>query len=131
MLFREQLTKVIRAWESQNPARAAPFYSKRSDLLFFDFAPLKYRGWKEYAEGVQRLFFDNMPPNSSGVQLSDDFQALSFGKGAVTATTFHFWARMKDGSMIENDGRHTAVWEKQGKKWLIVHDHWSFPFSPK
>jgi ketosteroid isomerase-like protein len=120
----------MKAWEAQDPAKAAPFYSKKVNLTFFDFAPLKYTGWREYAEGVQKLFFDNMPPNSSGIRLSNDFRLHRFGNGAVTTTTFHFWANMKDGTRIEKDGRHTAVWEKTGKKWLIVHDHWSFPFSP-
>jgi ketosteroid isomerase-like protein len=130
-VFSKLLHNVVRAWETQDPAKAAPFYSKKSGLLFFDFAPLKYSGWNEYAQGVQKVFFDNMPPNSNRVDMSEDVQVRRLGKGAVTATTFHFWAKMKDGTTIENDGRHTAVWEKEGKKWVITHDHWSFPFSPK
>jgi ketosteroid isomerase-like protein len=129
--FRKLLHDVVRAWESQDPAKAARFYSKKSGLIFFDFAPLKYTGWKEYAEGVQKTFFDNMPSNSSKVSISEDVQVRQIGTGAVTAATFHFWAKMKDGTTIENDGRHTAVWEREGNKWVITHDHWSFPFSPK
>jgi ketosteroid isomerase-like protein len=129
--FRKMLVDLVKAWETQNPAKAASFYSKKSGLTFFDFAPLKYTGWKEYAKGVQKLFFDNMPPKSSGIKLSDDFQVKRFGNGAVTTSTFHFWAKMKDGTKIENDGRVTMVWEKTGRNWQVVHDHWSFPFSPK
>jgi ketosteroid isomerase-like protein len=28
---------------------------------------------------------------------------------------------------MEVDGRHTAIWEKRGAKWLIVHEHVSAP----
>jgi len=129
--FKDLFDEVVNAWHAQDASKAAPFYSQEPNLNFFDFAPLKFTGWKEYADGVQRMFFDNMPPNSSGFQLSNDFQVKRFGNGAVTNATFHFWAKMKDGSKIENDGRVTTVWEKSGDKWLIVHDHWSFPFSPK
>ena len=130
-IFKKLLDEVVNAWLTQDTSKAAPFYSKEPGLNFFDFTPLKFTGWKEYAEGVQRTFFDNMNPNNSGIQLSNDFQVRGFGNGAVTNATFHFWAKMKDGTKLENDGRITTVWEKSGDRWLIVHDHWSFPFSPK
>jgi ketosteroid isomerase-like protein len=28
---------------------------------------------------------------------------------------------------MEVDGRHTAIWEKHGGKWLIAHEHLSAP----
>jgi ketosteroid isomerase-like protein len=129
--FKGLLDGVMKGWMSQDPAKAAPFYSKKPGLVFYDFAPLKYKGWNDYAEGVRKAFFDKMPPNSSRLKTFDDFQVMNYGNVAVTAVTFHFWAQMNDQTKVESDGRHTAVWEKTGKKWLIVHDHWSFPFSPR
>jgi ketosteroid isomerase-like protein len=35
----------------------------------------------------------------------------------------------KDGKTSPLNGRHTAVWEKIGGKWLIVHDHVSVPMA--
>lgn len=131
VLFKKLFDDVLKAWHTQNSSNPAPFYSKDPGLKFFDFAPLKFTGWKEYSEGVQKTFFDNMPPNSSELKLLDDFQVKRSGNLAVTSATFHFWAKMKDGSKLENDGRVTSVWEKTGDRWLIVHDHWSFPLSPK
>ncbi|MEM0116851.1 MAG: nuclear transport factor 2 family protein [Conexivisphaerales archaeon] len=130
-VFEKLVNGVIKGWASQDPAKAAPYYSKDRNLVFFDFAPLKYTGWKEYAEGVQKLFFDNMPPHSSGFKSISVLKVKKANKLAVTLATFHFWAKMKDGTKIESDGRITTVWEKKENKWLIVHDHWSFPFSPK
>ena len=50
------LEKLFAAWSELNPAKAAPFYAKDADLMFFDIAPLKYNGWSEYAEGVPKAF---------------------------------------------------------------------------
>jgi ketosteroid isomerase-like protein len=33
----------------------------------------------------------------------------------------------KDGSSDSLDWRWTAVWEKEGKDWLIRHEHFSAP----
>ena len=33
----------------------------------------------------------------------------------------------KGGGQTEMDGRHTAIWERRGGKWLIVHEHVSAP----
>lgn len=126
--FKGLLDGVMKGWMSQDPAKAAPFYSKKPGLVFYDFAPLMYRGWDDYARGAQKAFFDKMPPDSSRLKMYDDFQVMSYGNVAITTVTVHFWAQMNDQTKVESDGRHTAVWEKTGKKWLIVHEHWSFPF---
>ena len=36
-------------------------------------------------------------------------------------------ANPKAGGAMEVDCRHTAIWEKGGGKWLIVHEHVSAP----
>jgi ketosteroid isomerase-like protein len=36
---------------------------------------------------------------------------------------------MKDGKGLEADTRQTAIWEKRGGKWLIVHEHVSVPMQ--
>jgi hypothetical protein len=41
----------------ENPAR---FYAKDANLVFFDVAPLKYKNWAAYKEGVQRELFDQI-----------------------------------------------------------------------
>ena len=37
--------------------------------------------------------------------------------------------RNMDGKAMELDIRHTAIWEKRGGKWLIVHEHVSAPLQ--
>jgi len=53
--FRARIEKVWAAWDTMDPANAAPYYTKDADDVFFDIAPLKYRGWNEYAEGAKKV----------------------------------------------------------------------------
>jgi ketosteroid isomerase-like protein len=41
--------------------------------------------------------------------------------------SLHLSIAFKDGKTEEIDARHTAIWEKRGGKWLIVHEHVSVP----
>jgi len=125
--FKKLVTELYKAWESQDVSKPSRFYSKDPDHVFFDFAPIKYTGWKEYAAGVKKTFFDNMPPNASRLAMKDDFKVMRWGNVAVTHSTIDFSARLKNGTKMKETGRHTAVWEKHGPRWQIVHDHWSFP----
>src|SRR4051812_9092966 len=59
---RTTLQQLYAAWSDLNPSKAARFYAKDADLVFFDVAPLKYNGWSEYATGVPTAF----APFSSG-----------------------------------------------------------------
>jgi hypothetical protein len=40
----------------------------------------------------------------------------------------HF-ERKKTGEAVELDGRHAAIWEARGGKWLILDEHFSAPLS--
>jgi len=108
-----------------NPENAAEFYAKDSSLVFYDLAPLKYTGWKDYSDGTKKTFFDNML--SSRLEMHDDFKATRRGNVAWATVTFHLSARLKNAKKIETEGRYTAILEKDGDRWLIVHEHWSAP----
>jgi ketosteroid isomerase-like protein len=36
---------------------------------------------------------------------------------------------MKTGQKKSIEARHTAIWEKRGAKWIIVHEHVSVPYT--
>ena len=40
------------AWNTLNTDNPARFYAKDANIVFFDVAPLKYKGWAEYKRGV-------------------------------------------------------------------------------
>lgn len=122
--FRTLIERYNDAWSTMNPDKAALFYAKDATLVFYDLAPLKYTGWSEYDKGVRNLLggFQSLK-----LTPKDDLRVTRRGNLAWTTVTFHLSAKMKDGSSSESDGRHTAIWERRGGKWLIVHEHVSAP----
>lgn len=123
--FKALIDRYYQAWSSANPDNAAPLYAKDPDLVFYDLAPLKYMGWSEYKTGVQKNFFDNMA--SGKLTPKDDLRVNRHGNWVWTTVTGHLSAKMKNGQALETDFRHTAIWEKSGGKWVIVHEHVSVP----
>jgi ketosteroid isomerase-like protein len=125
--FKELIRQYYEAWSSATTDKPAPLYAKDADLVFFDVAPLKYTGWDEYKVGVQKNLFDNMA--SGALTSKDDLRVTRKGSIAWTTVTGHLSAKMKNGQALEADIRHTAIWEKRGGKWLIVHEHVSVPMQ--
>lgn len=123
--FKALIDRYYEAWSSANPDNAAPLYAKDPELVFYDLAPLKYTGWTEYKAGVQKSFFDHMA--SGKLTPNNDLQVSRHGDWAWTAVTGHLSIKMKNGDALEADFRHTAIWEKRGGRWVIVHEHVSVP----
>lgn len=123
--FKDLIHQYCAAWSTGNTDNPAKLFAKESNLVFYDIAPLKYTGWEEYKQGVQKTFFETM--TTVTLTPKDDLAVTRRGNIAWTSVTGHVSAKMKDGKGLELDYRHTAVWEKRGGKWLIVHDHISTP----
>ena len=123
-VFKQLIERYYSAWNTANPDNAAPLYAPEAGLVFYDLAPLKYNGWGEYKEGAAKLL-----SQFAGAKLTpnDDLKVTRHGKLAWTTVTFHLSGTLKTGAAMELDGRHTAIWEKRGDKWLIVHEHVSAP----
>ncbi len=112
------------AWSTLNPDNAAAMYAKDADAVFFDIAPLKYNGWEEYKAGVKQVFASAA---SASFTPNDDLKVTRRGNIAWTSNTFRGTINQKDGKAMSVTGRHTAVWEKRGGHWIIVHEHVSAP----
>lgn len=125
--FKALMQKNLEAWQTLDPANAAPFYAKQADQVFFDVAPLKYAGWTEYAEGAKKILAGFA---SLKFTLGDDVRTHQHGNLAWATATWHGDAVMKEGAPVPLDGRWTVVWERRGKDWLIVHEHVSIPMAP-
>jgi len=123
--FKALIDQYYAAWSTMNPDNPARFYAKDADLVFYDIAPMKYTGWGEYKEGVVKNFFSAI--TSGKLTPNDDLKVTRRGNLAWTTVTFHLSAKPKAGGEMEIDGRHTAIWEKRGGRWLIVHEHVSAP----
>lgn len=121
------LSKIIAAWNTGDPANAAPYYDKTPADIYFDLAPLEYKGWDEYAAGVKQMFtaFESM-----NFRLHDDARIRNAGNTAWGTVTWSAQGKMKNGNGISMEGRWTCIWEKKASRWLIVHEHFSVPWSP-
>ncbi len=124
---RETLQRLYIAWSDLDPAKAAPFYAKEADLVFFDIAPMKYTSWSEYSAGVPDAF---APYKSGKFILNDDLRVHRQGSLAWATGTWQADLIKKAGGSEHMDGRYTAVLEKRGKEWLVVHEHMSVPPPP-
>ena len=122
--FKELIQHYWQAWSTLDPEKAAPMYAKDADAVFFDVAPLKYKGWTEYKAGVVKVF---ATAASASFAANDDLKVTRRGNVAWTSSTFHGTITQKDGKSMQLAGRHTAVWEKRGGNWIIVHEHVSAP----
>ena len=123
--FKTMIAEYYTAWSTLNPDNAAKYYAKDADIVFFDIAPLKYNAWAEYKAGVIKAFTETM--SSGKLTPNDDLKITHRGNIVWTTVTFHLSAQPKAGGSMEIDCRHTAIWEKRGAKWLIVHEHVSAP----
>ena len=122
--FATLIPELYESWNTLKPANAAKYYAQDPGLVFYDVLPMQYKGWKAYENGVVTLLQDfsafKLLPNK-------DLAVTRKGKVAWTTLTFHLSAKQKNGTAMELDGRHTAIWEKTKGKWLIVHEHVSAP----
>jgi len=124
--FNNLIKRYYAAWNTMNPDNASFLYAQDADLIFFDIAPLKYSGgWREYRDNFKK----NVAPGFSSLKLTpnNDVKVTRRGNMALTTLTFHLSAKQKDGTALEFDGRHTIVWEKRARQWLIIHEHVSKP----
>lgn len=103
-----------------------PFYSKAPENIFFDVAPMQFKGWEEWAKGAQNLFSDY---KSFKLRLATEPIIHNEGNWAWGTYLWRVDAVHKDGKTETLDGRDTAIWQKQGNRWLTVHEHVSIPMS--
>lgn len=125
--FRALTDAYCAAWSTANADAPAKFYAKDDGLVFYDLAPFAYHSWKEYHDGVQKQFFENMA--SGKLTAGKDLRVRRHGMFAWTTVTMHFSEKTKDGKTAETDVRYTGIWEKRGANWLLVHEHLSTPMG--
>ncbi len=123
--FQALMQKISEAWSSTDPSGVAQYYAQGPRHVYYDIAPLKYNGWQEYAEGYKKLMADY---SSVKFTLGPDARAHQRGNMAwATATWKGEMVKKNSGAKETIEGRWTAVFEKRGDNWIIVHDHFSLP----
>jgi ketosteroid isomerase-like protein len=118
------MQKVLDAWSTMNTDEVGKYYDQAPGDVFYDVSPLKYNGWSEYAAGVKKLF-DTL--KSVKFTLNDDATVHHAGNLAWGTATVKMAMVDKGGKTSNLDCRWTALFEKKGANWVIVHDHYSTP----
>jgi ketosteroid isomerase-like protein len=123
-LDKAYLQKIWDGWGSLDGSKQAEFYAK-GPHMFFDVAPLKYNNFDEYSAGVNKEFADY---SGAKFVLNDDTEIHSMGpEHAWVASTVKADMTRKNGKREISTMRWTAIFQKEGGKWLIVHEHVSEP----
>ena len=125
--FRKLVDGLCAAWSSGNVNNPAKYYAKDDSLVFYDLAPFSYGSWKDYQTGVQKEFLDSAA--SLSLTAGKDLKVTRRGTIAWTTVPMHLVEKTKDGKTIDLQVRYTGIWEKRGKSWLLVHEHYSVPLS--
>ncbi len=113
------------AWCTLDPANAAKYYDKAAGDVFFDITPLQYHGWAEYEKGVKPV----LAGFKSCTAKVDEVHMHPAGNATWLTAIVHMDYVTSDGKPGKDDWRWTAVWEKRGGDWKIVHEHVSAPMK--
>ncbi len=113
------------AWCTLDPANAAKYYDTAASDVFFDITPLQYHGWTQYDAGAKAVLagFKSMKAKV------DEIHIHPAGAADWVTAIVHMDYETKDGKKAQEDWRWTAVWEKRGADWKIVHEHVSAPLK--
>src|SRR5207247_1536231 len=122
--LKPMVEKYWAAWE-KGPDAAAPLYAKDAGLVFYDLEPVKYIGWNEYKAGVGPNILAKF--DTVKFTVNNDVKTTARGTIAWTSATVKGDGALKGGSPVHVVIRHTAIWEKRGSDWRIVHEHVSVP----
>ena len=123
---KQLMQDIWNGWATLDTANVSRFYDKNADDAFFDVTPLKYKGWSEYESGVKNVFAQWQTMKAT---VNDDAQLHANGNLYWGTATVHLDITPKQGDAMSLDVRWTAVWQKEGKQWLIVHEHVSAPLK--
>lgn len=120
------MSKVFSLWLAGDTAALSPYYDHAPTDTFFSLLPLQYQGWDEYKNAPQRQF--TMFRSFEG-HLNSDATVLVSGATAWGTATWKGFGRLANGNGAELEGRWTVIWQKKDGRWLIVHDHFSVPWT--
>jgi ketosteroid isomerase-like protein len=118
------LQKILDTWSSFDVEKVSQYYVQGPGHLFFDITPLKYNNWDEYKAGVQVLLKQY---SSFKFTINDDLQIHPAGKITWVDGTLNVDATTASGQKQPLVLRWTAIFERQGPHWIIVHEHVSVP----
>ncbi len=117
--------RYIKAFNAKNIDAIMANYAPANQLFVFDAVPPReYPNWEAYKKDWEGLFAAYPGP------LKNEISELNITVIGAVAYAHHLesgYFTRKDGSRLDVVVRVTDVFRKFNGKWLIVHEHVSFP----
>ena len=123
---KQLMQDIWNGWATLDTANVSRFYDKNANDTFFDVTPLEYKGWSAYESGVKNVLAQWQTMKAT---VNDDAAVRANGDLYWGTATVHLDIAPKQGNPMALDVRWTALWQKRGKQWLIVHEHVSAPLQ--
>jgi uncharacterized protein (TIGR02246 family) len=123
--FRPLVERYFTALGSRNLSNLDSLYGPAGAHVFFDIVGEPVQGWEAYKTHRAKLLEE-----IGALQLvpTGDLRASRQGNVAWTSTTFRGTVASRGHGVMRVTGRQSAVWERRGSDWLIVHEHLSIAF---
>lgn len=124
--FAARLAELSAAYQSRDADRILSFYAPDTHTLSFG-QNVKYdTGSQSHKASLQKLLGR---VQEGKLSLGDDTQVWKRDQDRVwTLRSIDLEAKLDDGSTLGYQGKHSAIWEKQGGVWLIAYEHfWGDP----
>jgi ketosteroid isomerase-like protein len=125
-LITDALEKGCKAFEAGDLAGSqALFYPAESGWVDLDITPPRVKNYASLAR--DNAAFANMTAGKVICQYLEIHPTLLGANAAYSWAVMRFAATFKDGRSVDVTFRSTDVWRKIKNKWLVVHEHNSFP----
>jgi ketosteroid isomerase-like protein len=114
--------EMMAAYERRDTQALKALYEKQDGALFFWERKMSY-SWDQLDSTM-----DNLVSAAAKLKVTtNDFRSGGSGGTGWFAATFHIERVTPEGKESSSDGRWTVIAEKKNGRWLIVHEHTSFP----
>ena len=123
---KQLMQDIWNGWATLDTGNVSRFYDKNAADAFFDVTPLKYKGWSEYESGVKNVLAQWQKLKAT---VNDDAEVHAKGDLYWGTATVHLDITPKQGNPMALEVRWTVLWQKQGRQWLVVHEHVSAPMQ--
>ena len=114
--------EIIAAYERRDTGALKSFYLKQPGALFFWERKMSY-SWDEIDNTMNAL----LAAVAKLTLTISEFRSGGSGNNGWFAATFHVERVTPEGKQFSSAGRWTVIAEKVNGRWLIVHEHTSFP----
>lgn len=121
------VSRQYTAIQESNSEALQTLYGNGPQLIFFPPGGGRQAGVAAHLQALDEF----RKANGLRWQMPRDLSVLPLATNAVlTTASFGAEGTAASGQRVMFDGRHTAVWQRSGAQWRIVHEHMSGPWTP-